>query len=321
MPREREGPVRAQLARILASDRFAASGHLREFLSFVVEAALTGRDKEITAYRIGAQALNRGERFDPSLDPIVRIEATKLRRALERYYLTLGRDDPVRVEVPTGGYAPTFAARPPPPAAPSPGPDPPPPTPAWRSAAVLALLLAVVAAAGVWPAWPTAWGRSPSGTPAAGPGGPALLVLPFRGLSGPGDAGTLADGLTGELVTALHRFPLLRLFSRTAGLARPPDGTPADPRPRPEVDYVLEGDLRLEAPRLRVTASLVDARTGELLWSEGYDRELAAGVIAAQEGISGDIAARIAGHARIVDAAAGGTVAVPAPEHLLAYSR
>src|SRR3954453_17506582 len=83
--------VRAGLARVLASPPFAASAHLRGFLAFLVEAAPAGDAKRITAYRIGAEAFKRGERFCPATDPIVRIEATKLRRALERYYLTLRR--------------------------------------------------------------------------------------------------------------------------------------------------------------------------------------------------------------------------------------
>ncbi len=118
----RAGEISAALARVLAAPQFAASAHLRAFLSFVVEAALAGDLKRITAYRIGAEALGRGERFDPGEDPIVRIEATKLRRALERYYLTDGRDDPVRIEVATGGYVPAFHVRAPPAVAPEPPP-------------------------------------------------------------------------------------------------------------------------------------------------------------------------------------------------------
>ena len=46
--------------------------------------------------------------FDPQVDPIVRVEAGRLRRALEHYYLTAGKNDPVRIEIPKGGYVPTF---------------------------------------------------------------------------------------------------------------------------------------------------------------------------------------------------------------------
>ena len=48
----------------------------------------------------------RDDSFDPQTDPVVRLEARRLRRALEHYYLTAGRDDPIRIEIPKGGYAP-----------------------------------------------------------------------------------------------------------------------------------------------------------------------------------------------------------------------
>src|SRR4051794_8288188 len=226
-----EGEVRAGLARILASPPFAASAHLRDFLAFVVEAALAGDVKRITAYWIGAEALKRGERFDPSTDPIVRIEATKLRRALERYYLTLGRDDPVGIEIATGRYVPTFhvRARPPPPVAP--GPSPPPEASRFRFRpltpviAIPALILALVVAGGLWRFTVSSELTAPQhvGVP-----GPALLVLPLEGLGGPADAKALAGGLTDELITALLRFRQFRLFSRAASFAQPPDAPPGD---------------------------------------------------------------------------------------------
>jgi TolB-like protein/Flp pilus assembly protein TadD len=100
--------VREQLSRILASTDFDASGRNRQFLAFVVEQAIAGRADRIKAYTIATDVFHRGNDFDPQLDSIVRIEAGRLRRSLEHYYLTAGARDPVRIVIPKGSYAPVF---------------------------------------------------------------------------------------------------------------------------------------------------------------------------------------------------------------------
>lgn len=101
--------VRAELARILASPRFDASERNRHFLAHVVEEALGGRTDRIKAYTIATEVFGRDPKFDPQLDSIVRIEAGRLRRSLERYYLTDGRSTRLRIDIPRGGYVPVFA--------------------------------------------------------------------------------------------------------------------------------------------------------------------------------------------------------------------
>ncbi len=103
--------VRAALERIVASDIFRSSPQLAAFLRFVVEAALQGQSERIKGYTIGVEALKRSANFDPQVDPIVRVEATRLRRAMARYYSGPGADSPVRIELARGGYAPRFSYR------------------------------------------------------------------------------------------------------------------------------------------------------------------------------------------------------------------
>jgi hypothetical protein len=88
--------VRAELDRITASDEFSRSPQLGAFLRFVVESALDGKGDRIKAYTIGVDVLRRDATFDPQLDPIVRVEATRLRRTIDRYYTGLGADDAIR---------------------------------------------------------------------------------------------------------------------------------------------------------------------------------------------------------------------------------
>ena len=100
--------VRQELERVLASPDFVASDRLKEFLRFVVEEALAGRGDRLHAYPIALEVLGRDASFDPQTDPVVRMEAGRLRRRLERYYFGAGQSDPVRIDIPKGGYAPTF---------------------------------------------------------------------------------------------------------------------------------------------------------------------------------------------------------------------
>ena len=102
--------VRAELSRILASPHFDASERNRHFLTHVVEETLAGRTDRIKAYTIATEVFGRDPKFDPQLDSIVRIEAGRLRRSLERYYLTDGRTSPLRIDIPRGGYAPVFVS-------------------------------------------------------------------------------------------------------------------------------------------------------------------------------------------------------------------
>ena len=71
--------VRAALEHMAASEGFRSSPQLATFLRFIVEAVLRGERGRIKAYTIAVEALGRDERFDPQADPIVRVEATRLR--------------------------------------------------------------------------------------------------------------------------------------------------------------------------------------------------------------------------------------------------
>ncbi len=106
---ERSG--RQQLERILSSVAFRPVGRLKRFLSFIVTEALEGRGDQLKEYVIGVQVFDRESSFDPRADPIVRVQARRLRARLVRYYREEGGSDPIVIELPKGGYAPTFKQR------------------------------------------------------------------------------------------------------------------------------------------------------------------------------------------------------------------
>jgi tetratricopeptide (TPR) repeat protein len=103
--------VRGEIERMIASSVFASSPQLSAFLRFVVEAVLNGRADRLKGYVIGIEVLRRDKNFDPQIDPIVRVEATRLRRAIERYYAGPGANDPIIIDLPRGGYVPQFSRR------------------------------------------------------------------------------------------------------------------------------------------------------------------------------------------------------------------
>lgn len=108
--------VRAQVARILASEAFNRSPRMQRFLEFVVEETLEGRDGQLGEYAIGTAVFDRGEDFEPAVDPIVRNDARRLRIKLLEYYRSeSGSVDPIWIDIPKGGYVPVFRTVPPPP--------------------------------------------------------------------------------------------------------------------------------------------------------------------------------------------------------------
>ena len=100
--------IREELERILSNPAFKNSGILSGFLKFVVDETLAGRDREIKEYSIGVNVLSRKSDFNPQLDSIVRMHAGRLRRALNEYFNSGGKKDPIYIEVPKGGYIPIF---------------------------------------------------------------------------------------------------------------------------------------------------------------------------------------------------------------------
>ena len=97
-----------QLSRILRSQVFRNSEMLRNFLSFIVQEELKENGMVLKQYSIAIYAFGRSDDFDATTDPIVRIQASRLRRNLEQYYLEEGREDPIRISLPKGSYTPDF---------------------------------------------------------------------------------------------------------------------------------------------------------------------------------------------------------------------
>ena len=116
----------------------------------------------------------------------------------------------------------------------------------------------------------------PAQSPAlALPGKPSIAVLPFANLSGDPQQEYFSDGITDDLVTDLSRVPGLFVIDRGSTFAY--KGKPAKVQEVGRelgVRYVLEGSARKTADRVRINVQLVDASTGDQIWTQRYDRQL-----------------------------------------------
>jgi adenylate cyclase len=256
--------IRDELARVLDSDEFGASARLREMLRYLVEESLAGRGTKLKGYRIAVDVFGRGADFDADADPLVRIQAGRLRRALERYYGAAGAANRLRIAVPKGGYAPTFTA----------------------VGAPVALRDASAPKR-----------EAPPVRPAA-----AVAVLPFQSLSSDPEQGYFAEGVAAELTLALTRFDGMAVIARQSSLQYR-DELPDLPRIGRELGarYLVLGSVQRLGSALRIDVSLVEAASQEVLWSERYGFDLAErDLFAVQDDIARQVSARVAGRYGVV---------------------
>ncbi len=265
--------VRAQLERILESEPFRPSAQLRVFLRFVVETTLNGEADRIRAFTIAVEAFGRDKDFNPQTDPIVRVEAARLRRAIEQYYAGPGAYDPVEIRVPRGGYVPAFsdrehaheppaAAAAPPAAEVAPPAIMPPPTrrPLPLRYPLAAVLLLLIAAAGVavlrigpaaMPEVTASLGRSD--TPRSSP----LPVVLFEPVA---PSARALGAIRAKLIDALARFDDIEVA------AEPPTaGVPGAYR------ITITGEQHADGATIP-TVQLIESSGGTVVWASSFDR-------------------------------------------------
>ena len=176
--------------------------------------------------------------------------------------------------------------------------------PRWRTTAIAAGMAVVVLAAGaaVWKFYPR--GPAPLTEVASEakmalplPDKPSIAVLPFVNMSGDPNQESFSDGITEDLITDLSNLENLIVIARNSVFTY--KGKPVKVQQVGKelgVHYVLEGSVRKSGERVRITAQLVDARTGHHLWAERYDRDLE-DMFALQDEITKKIVTTMAGFA------------------------
>jgi serine/threonine-protein kinase len=108
LAKDSEERALAQLNRIISSKAFRQADRLKRFLSYVVAETISGRGDRLKEFAVGVEVFGKDTSFDPRNDPIVRVQARRLRAQLARYYREDGQEDELVIEMPKGGYAPTF---------------------------------------------------------------------------------------------------------------------------------------------------------------------------------------------------------------------
>ena len=278
--------IRAALDHMLFSEVFGRSPQLGAFLRFVTEAALHGKGNRIKAYTIGVEVLRRDPKFDPQIDPIVRVEATRLRRAIERYHAGPGQDDSIIIDLPRGSYVPTFRRREfAKPAAPLIGE-----VGQWPKSllqmpmpAVLAAMVIAVAAAIIGGLY---LGRQATTTPGTvvvgegearhgaalppGNGMPVVLIEPIRVIGTPPPSHPVAaERLRAKIGDAFARFDTINVAS---GPALASKGAAVTAPPAPHSDYVLSGTLEYTEDAANAWFTLTSVAEGKLAWSRTFER-------------------------------------------------
>ena len=289
-----EDKVRAQLKKIVASPGFFRAARMQRFLTFIVEGRLDGKHnpEELKESIVGMAVFDRHAAYDPKSDPVVRVEARRLRSKLEEYYEGPGKGDDVRINLPKGSYMPLWEWQ----NEPVTVVEPPQHPPAIRSlkprllAAGLFIALLILAA-GMYKWRERLFALRP--VTSADQKIRSLAVLPFRNLSSDPKQEYLVSGLTDEIITDLAKIKSLTVISRTST-----ECYRASTKHLPEiarelhVDAIVEGTVGSSGKRLRVTAQLIRAATDSHLWAETYERD-ATDIFALQTEIAQDIAQQI----------------------------
>lgn len=255
------------LEHLLAWPEIARSPQLARFLDYIVRHTLDGEGQAIKAYSIAVDVFGRSADFDPQADPIVRVQARRLRGLLEQYYLGPGGGETVEIRLPVGRYIPEFEERivtVEPVAAATPAPSPTPtPRAARRPGVTVSWFVLIVLAVGIGLAAISfsTWGTRREGVAAAAGviQQPSLTVVEFQNLAGTETGAPVVAGLAIELVTDLELFEDIDVRYGGAMTTAAGDG--------PSTDFVLTGIVRPQGDLVQYSAILTDRRSGEVVWN------------------------------------------------------
>jgi serine/threonine-protein kinase len=243
--------IREQVEKIIRSPGFVHSKRMQRFLKFTVEQVLKGKGDSIKEYSIALEVFDKPSSFDPRLDPIVRVEAGRLRSKLREYYSDLGKMDPIRILYRKRSYVPHFEDQMPPEEVPRPRIH----SPSDRQPSDVVLEK------------PLDLGDQQKFR--------AVAVLPFINLSDSQKNEYFSDAITAEIINVLNQTIRLNVVSRTSVLRfKDTDQDIREIGNRLGVDAILEGNVRLAGKRVRVAVQLANAANGFQIWSEIYDREI-----------------------------------------------
>ena len=273
--------VAGELERLASSNCFRKAERCVRLLRHLTNVTLEGRGGELKEYALAVTVLERPESFDPRIDPVVRLEARRLRLKLAEYYQEEGLGDPVVIDLPKGAYVPEFRFRRVPEvptrgildAAPAP---PPVASPKRRAIFVwlaIGMILVLISVAG--------WYRLRKNTPGL-PVRASIAVLGFRDLS-PQQEDTWISAALSELMTIdlggeqrLRTLPLENVARMRTELSLTPQASyPVRLLQRIHADlgsdYVVTGSYLQRERRIHLDVMLLDVRSGQQVAAIGEE--------------------------------------------------
>ncbi len=278
--------VRTHCARILASAGFLRSKRQCAFLEYVINASLQGHADRLKEFAIGVEVFGKDESFDPGVDSIVRVEASRLRSKLSEYYVGEGQNDAIRITIPKGHYVPEFSV-----------------VDAtnvkrkfmasWKHLAGFAVTTAVLASIFL-NLWPSDTGTAEFVDTQPIPSPLSIAVLPLRDWSQPTEE-YFSDAMTDALISALANTGSLRVTSLTSIMRYKNTDIPIPEIGRVlDVAYILEGSVSRNNENVRITAQLIKTESDQHLWARTFDRS-ASDLLSVQSDVADAIARQISG--------------------------
>lgn len=229
------GEIRKQLVCILESPQFRNSARLQRFLQFAVACALEGTTDQLKESVLGRVVFDRGSHFDPRTDSIVRVESQRLRKRLGEYYEREAANDTVLIAFRAGSYVPAFS----------------------------------------YTGHKNILSTGGHDIPARKLNPETIAVLPFSNLSSDPEQEYFCDGITEDIIHALSRITGLSVIGRTSMFAL--KGTIQDLHEtgvRLGAGTIVSGSVRRSGERLRISAQMCEAESGQVRWSDTFDRIL-----------------------------------------------
>ncbi len=232
-----EQSIIEQLERICASQEFSSKPVIKKLLTYLITAYLEGRSDQLKGYTIAVDVFEVKNGFDPDQNPLVRINAGRLRRLLRTYYLDEGANDTTYIEIPKGGYSPVITER------------------------------AIEVSRENTPSsiMPTQTETDDR----------AIVVVPFNNNSGNSDLTYLAYGFAQELSDDLAKFEDMRVYgsSKHRDDSIPYTQMVEQYKSR-GVRFFVEGDIVAFGNQTKLSVRLMDTTDGIVVWNDKFGLDL-----------------------------------------------
>ena len=294
--------VSRALLRITTTSDFEKAYRLRQLLEHLVNKQLAGEEEDLKGYNLGLDVFRKGKDFDPDTDTIVRVQMVRLRRMLEHYYLTDGKDDAIIIEIPKGRYIPAYRGNPDLQEG-SNDDDIPTNEEILEDAEDLFhlvkrrvlgdrfLTLLIVGLVALSSYLISSWVSSslaPTKVVAQNtimkresyrlPTGPSIAVFPFNNETQNRAHTALIRGFPAHIIHALSRYKELFILAPDTTLAvRTKPQQNLDRARELKATYILSGGFGIHGDNINVSAFLRDTQSGKFVWTKDYSKHLTGG--------------------------------------------